>query len=634
MRDALLAEARGALLDGLRQSLRTIGFSMPDVVEIGTQAAGECFDELARLRDRRGFEMARSLTASRISLLHESDLEFSIRLTDLARRLRELTELELHPLHMRFVRLLDQRDASDEQTPVGPDAACAALRAIVEEAGLESEMRLHMVVRAEAPFGVMLLDLYKRLNERFEAAGIPSSMNLRPRNETRPPEMPAGGALQQLQQRLISANAAHAMTSHSLDPGLSAALREQVLSWLADQQAARAGRPTESPLQGLGASGLAGLLSVTARASLEAISQLFEALFADPDIPAVIKGLIGRLQIPLLRLALTDEGVLTRADHPARRLVDALGAASIGQNLAHAELAALHAIVDGLEKRKALDAPAFSEALRAVERRAQVAIGEIENVVEPFTQVALREEQREGAVRLASQALRALCEDAAVPVANFLQHYWVRVLIGALSARGERSDVWRSLLETAHRLVQSGQSCDAPEQREALTRALPDLVRRIDAGLALVGLDETGRRQALGPCLDMHTALMRGMPRPAAEAAPLRAALRWRGVADAPGLRIARAPEYLPREPAHPPLLDTLTAGMPLVCTLPDLGERGGTIAWISPQRRVLMWVTPALDGCCLLPTRWLVEALDDGDARLPASTNLFERLASRALTR
>jgi hypothetical protein len=632
LRDALLAEARGGLLDGLRQSLRIIGFSMPDVVEIGTQAAGECFDELARLKDRRGFEMARSLTASRISLLHEADLEFSIRLTDLARHLREVTEEELHPLHMRFVRLLDQRDASDEQTPVGPDAACAALRAIVEEAGLEPEMRLHMLVRAEAPFGVMLLDLYKRLNERFEAAGIPSSMNLRPRSETRPPELPAGGALHQLQQRLISANAAHAMTSHSLDPGLSAALREQVLSWLADQQAARAGRPTESPLQGLGASGLAGLLSVTARASLEAISQLFEALFADADVSAVIKGLIGRLQIPMLRLALTDEGVLTRADHPARRLVDALGAATIGHNLPHAELAALHGIIDALEKRSAIDAPAFSEALRGVERRTQVLVGQIETAVEPFTAVSLREEQREGAVRLASQALRALCEDAAVPVANFLQHYWVRVLIGALSARGERSDIWRSLLETAHRLVQSGQPCDTPEQREALTRALPDLVRRIDAGLALVGLDEAGRRQALGPCLDMHTARMRGLPVPAAEAAPPRVALRWRGVPDAPGLRIARAPEYLPREPAHLPVLDTLAVGMALVCTLPDLAERAGTIAWVGPQRRVLLWVTQGLDGCCLLPMRWLADALVDGSARLPASANLFERLAARAL--
>ncbi|HEX5127470.1 MAG TPA: DUF1631 family protein [Rhodocyclaceae bacterium] len=639
LRDSLLAEARTALLDSMADAVRAMGFTMADVIDAVLAATGEGFDELAQLRNKHGFEMAKGLTASRISLVHEEDLEFSIRLSDLARNLRSLTEQDLSPLHMRFIRLLDQQDVSDEQTPVGPDAACAGLRALVDAADMMPDQRLNLLMRAEAPLGAALKSLYKKLNERFEAAGVASTMNLRQRQQG-PREAASGGALQQLQQRLVggSTNIPGSNIDGALDPNLGAALREQIMAWLIEQQAARAGRPAEGPLQGLGGSGIAALLSPAGRASLEALGRLFEALFADPDLTPTVKGLIGRLQIPVLRLALADDGVISRLDHPVHRLIDALGIAALDLPEKD-EAKALHAIVDKLEKRSFADAATFTEAAAAVEAHTQSILAEIRTRVVDFVPTAQREEQREAHVRLASQALRVLCEPT-VPaqISNFLQSYWIKVLLGALASRGERSDIWRNLLETAHQLVESGKPIELPEQREALTKMLPELVKRLDSGLALAGLDEAGRRTALQPCMSMHTALMRGQPMPTEEPLAPRPAIRWRGVPDAPGLRIARGPEYLTREPVSPAALANLAVGMSLTCMLPEMnlrgGPRGGTVAWVGPANRVLLWVTPGLNGCCLLPMRWIGDALGTGEAKLHVPEPLFERLASAALYR
>lgn len=47
-------------------------------------------------------------------------------------------------------------------------------------------------------------------------------------------------------------------------------------------------------------------LGKPAAIALDTLSLIFEAIFAAPNLPDVIKSVIGRLQIPLLRLAIVD----------------------------------------------------------------------------------------------------------------------------------------------------------------------------------------------------------------------------------------------------------------------------------------------------------------------------------------
>src|SRR4029079_3735886 len=59
--------------------------------------------------------------------------------------------------------------------------------------------------------------------------------------------------------------------------------------------------------------------------TLDIVSMLFDELFDDPKVPIALKGIIGRLQLPMLKVALADKDLFTKKTHPARQLLDTLG---------------------------------------------------------------------------------------------------------------------------------------------------------------------------------------------------------------------------------------------------------------------------------------------------------------------
>ena len=64
--------------------------------------------------------------------------------------------------------------------------------------------------------------------------------------------------------------------------------------------------------------------------TLNLVGLLFDFIQADNNLPVSLRGLIARLHIPLLKVALLDKGLFSRASHPARRLLNEIAAAAIG----------------------------------------------------------------------------------------------------------------------------------------------------------------------------------------------------------------------------------------------------------------------------------------------------------------
>ncbi|MFX8235293.1 DUF1631 family protein, partial [Acinetobacter baumannii] len=70
------------------------------------------------------------------------------------------------------------------------------------------------------------------------------------------------------------------------------------------------------------------------RATIEIVAMMFQSILTEERIPATVRVWFARLQMPVLRVAVGEPDFFAAADHPARRLIDRMGACVMGFNTA------------------------------------------------------------------------------------------------------------------------------------------------------------------------------------------------------------------------------------------------------------------------------------------------------------
>jgi hypothetical protein len=60
------------------------------------------------------------------------------------------------------------------------------------------------------------------------------------------------------------------------------------------------------------------------------VTLLYDAIWQDESVPIPIKELIGRTQITIIKVALSDTDFFNRENHPARRILNEFASAGIG----------------------------------------------------------------------------------------------------------------------------------------------------------------------------------------------------------------------------------------------------------------------------------------------------------------
>lgn len=82
------------------------------------------------------------------------------------------------------------------------------------------------------------------------------------------------------------------------------------------------------------------------------VGLLFESIQADDSLSLSLRALLARLHIPLLKVALLDKGLFSRASHPARRLLNEVAATAIGwENSCEGPRDSLHGRVERIVQR-------------------------------------------------------------------------------------------------------------------------------------------------------------------------------------------------------------------------------------------------------------------------------------------
>ncbi|MFV3403699.1 MULTISPECIES: DUF1631 domain-containing protein [Pseudomonas] len=228
------------------------------------------------------------------------------------------------------------------------------------------------------------------------------------------------------------------------------------------------------------------------------VGLLFDYIQADDNLPASLRALIVRLHIPLLKVALIDKALFSRASHPARRLVNEIAAVAIGWEADGEGLRdSLHLRVERVVQRLlndfSDDCGLFNELLDEFlafsqdERRRN-------ELLEQRTRDAEEGRARTLQARLRVQeVLNQRLRGRVLPlvVVQMLEHAWSQVLLLAWLKQGEDSPAWTEALATVDALLASIAPHAHPGQ---LLERLPGLLKALREGLAGVALDSAATR--------------------------------------------------------------------------------------------------------------------------------------------
>ncbi|MEO8755950.1 MAG: DUF1631 family protein, partial [Casimicrobiaceae bacterium] len=250
---------------------------------------------------------------------------------------------------------------------------------------------------------------------------------------------------------------------------------------------------TRNVLHALKATSLARQMGQMDTVTLDIVALLFDQIFGDPRIPAAMKALIGRLQIPMLKVAVLDKAFFARKTHPARHMLDTLGELSVGLGDGFDSASALYQRIDLILQKVAYE---FEDDLGIFDRVTTELEVLIQDADQTADQAAKKESRRiqdkerlEVARLFAQNEVKARVQKQALPraVLRFLATEWLKLLIIAYAKGGRESRAWHSLVETMDIMVWSLSPKQTTVERQRLVSVLPGLLKRLTMGMDIVG---------------------------------------------------------------------------------------------------------------------------------------------------
>ncbi len=232
------------------------------------------------------------------------------------------------------------------------------------------------------------------------------------------------------------------------------------------------------------------------RATIEIVALLFQSILTEDRIPASVRVWFARLQMPVLRVAVTEPDFFATVDHPARRLIDRMGACVMGFD------SSTRSVGDALEKeikRVVQVVEAYPDTGRRV---FQTVLTEFEKFLEHYfsteneatrrgVSLAQQVEQRETLAIQYTIELRRMLNDVQVQesVRAFLFQVWADVLATSAVRYGAQSEETRAMKRAASDLIWSASAKVTREERAEVIRRLTPLLKILRDGMSSAGMD-------------------------------------------------------------------------------------------------------------------------------------------------
>lgn len=235
--------------------------------------------------------------------------------------------------------------------------------------------------------------------------------------------------------------------------------------------------------------------SPSERATIEVVALLFQAILMEERLPASIRVWFARLQMPVLRVAVSEPDFFASTSHPARRLIDRMGScvmgfvagAQEGEDALHREI---RRVVQVVEAYPDTGRKVFQTVLTEFERFLETYFRDEHAAGRKGISLAQQVEQRETWAIQFTIELRKMLESVPVHegVRDFLFRVWADVLAHSAVQHGQASDATRALKHAAADLIWSASAKTSREERAEVLRRLPPLLKTVREGMMRAGL--------------------------------------------------------------------------------------------------------------------------------------------------
>lgn len=271
---------------------------------------------------------------------------------------------------------------------------------------------------------------------------------------------------------------------------------------------------TSNVLRSLKEGNIAGGMNHVDDMMIDVVAMMFDYILDDQNIPAAMKALVGRLQIPLLKVAILDKAFFSRKFHPARKLLNTFAEAAVGWR-EEAEgndqlYEKMEAIVQRILSEFEDDLSIFSEVADELEDFLAAEGRKAEEKAWWSARVIQGRERHSMANTKAAERLTERLEGIGYTfVQAFLRDHWKNLLMTAFVKDGEESDAWLGTVETMDDLVWSIAPKSIHEDRIRLVTLLPGLLKRLKEGMSRMSVPETEREKFLSKLSRVHLAVVR-----------------------------------------------------------------------------------------------------------------------------
>ena len=475
-----------------------------------------------------------------LSLVEDDDLEEQVAVDNMIQRIRNRYTDQVELLRQRVAELLRNPDLASSRNPLGPEVICHGLADACSSLSIDIRSRLVIYKLFDKLLINQLDNLYTEANQHLSDEGVlPNLKNPMPQRQRRDSSQgaptgtsgPASGGqasagetgpsegtdIRSLIEMMHSGGGQGGPASSGsmgggqgfpvIGAGQGAApvqtseLVQMLSSVQLSAEAAQAGGVVPV-VQGLVNSNDRNVRQVDSDV-INLVSMLFDFILEDRRLPEAMQALIGRLQIPMVKVALVDPAFFERGGHPARKLLNELSSAALVWN----------------EGNDSSRDPLYEKMESAVSRILNEYSDDVsvfESVLDDFTAFMEKDRRRrelveqrlrdaeEGRARdeLARAGVERFLSEArarhTVPesLEGFLDSAWFRVLKWHYLREGDEGEGWKAQCELTDRLLWSlDPEPFLASTRSLLLREIPGLVRSVRESLEQIGWDpfETDR---------------------------------------------------------------------------------------------------------------------------------------------